>query len=119
MAVRSPDDRSRDAVDLNYCRKLGTWLKTGKVTFDEFAYNLTLTIVDASDECMPECVESIPPTVVAPYTDYLRKFLEPVDFMPDPMPFLVGPVSEEDLKRAKQQLRPRYIRLYQLMKEKV
>jgi hypothetical protein len=64
------------------------------------------------------CVEKIPPALVPSYTDYLRTSLEPVDFMPCPKPFLAGEVPEEVFNRRKRELRPRYLRLYRLVKER-
>jgi len=92
-------------------------LQSGKITFPEYAYNVTLIIVSVSDEYMHKCISTIPLNFGCQYTEYLRTFLEPVDFMPCPMPFLVGPVSEKDLEQAKQRLRPRYMRLDQLLVE--
>jgi hypothetical protein len=118
MTVPLPEDASWDSRCIQNCRRFGTQLMENRITFEEFAYNVSVMIVSASDACMPQCIELIPCDVLPQYAEYLRAFLEPVDFKPCPLPFHVGPVSEEELESAKQQLRPRYIRLYHLVTEK-
>ncbi len=97
------------------CYKLARFLHKGRVTFEEYAHNVTLHFISALDSDIPRCIESIPPEFADAYSDYLRAFLEPVDFMPDPGPFMVNTNDlgiEESLKR---RLRPRYLRLYQVV----
>jgi hypothetical protein len=93
-------------------------LVAGRITFKEYCYNVMLAMVSVSDEDMPRSVEIVPPDVVTAYTDYLRTALEPVDFMPCPKPFLAGGDSEEVIERKERELRPKYFRLYQLMRER-
>jgi hypothetical protein len=100
------------------CRKLARFLTAGKVTFEEYAYNVTLEIVNGPIDNISKCVELIPFDLVTLYADYLRTSLEPVDFMPSPGPFLTGDASEEQIDHKKRQLRPNYLRLHQLMCDK-
>lgn len=103
---------------VDWCRKLARFLAAGRISFEEFASNVTEIAVYAPIESIPLCVETIPPALVSSFLDYLRTSLEPVDFMPSPKPFLAGEVSEEVFNRRKLELRPKYLRLYQLMTEK-
>jgi hypothetical protein len=49
------------------------------------------------------------------YLDYLRNFLEPVDFMPDAYVFMANTNNKTHHELKKRELRPKYIRLYQLI----
>src|SRR5262249_6034165 len=97
------------------CLKLARFLIAGRITFEEYANGVTLGIVSGLVDDMPACVETIPAGVATLYADYLRRSLEPIDVMPSPRAFLVGEVSEEEIEGMKQRLRPKYLRLYQLM----
>jgi hypothetical protein len=90
-------------------------LEADIITFVEYAYNLTVAIIHAPDERMETCIRSIPVSRIAEYAAYLQGSLESSDFMPCPSPFLVGPVTEAEIEQSKQRLRPKYIRLYQVV----
>src|SRR5262245_24811508 len=94
------------------CRKLLRQLNSDTITSDEYAYNVALPLVTMCDECARSYVQSLAQPTAASLFAFLRQFLEPVDFMPCPGPFMVGPVSEGAVEDKKQQLRPKYIRLY-------
>ena len=118
MALPRGHDTSMDQEKLNYGRKCVTWLADNRISFDEFAYNMTITIISLSDDGMRSGIELIPVCAIEQYAEYLRGFLEAVDYKPDPMPFLVGPVSEQEVEKAKEEMRPRYLLLHQLLKQK-
>lgn len=118
MPQPSKGDDSATVATITRCRKLAKQLIAGRITFNEYCYNVTLAIVCATDKFMPDCVDSIPGDVIDPYSDYLRSSLEPVDFMPCPKPLLAGGVSEDTIERRMRELRPKYIRLYQLVRER-
>jgi hypothetical protein len=101
------------------CRKLAKLLETRRITFEEYAYNLTLAIVSGLEDDIPDCVKTIPPELADAYAEYLRTTVESVDFMPSPTAFLVGPYTEEKIEQRKRELRPRYLRLHQLMNQMV
>ncbi|WP_406700687.1 hypothetical protein V5E97_18005 [Singulisphaera sp. Ch08] len=108
-------DHSTPSESVTRCRKLAKFLNAGRITFEEYASNVTLGAVYGSIDDIPACVATVPAGVAAPYADYVRTFLEPVDFMPCPRPFLAGGPSEEAVEEAKRRLRPKYLRLYQLV----
>jgi hypothetical protein len=118
MSQPSTSDRSASTDSADRCRRLANQFIAGRITFEEYAPNVTLAIVSAPDGDIPLCVESVPPDIAASYADYLRSTLEPVDFLPCPRPFLAGGVSEEVIERTRRQLRDKYLRLYQLMRER-
>jgi hypothetical protein len=99
------------------CEKLAYQLASGRISFLEFANNVTLVIMSASHSAMQQCLSFIPPAYRSQYAEYLRNTLEPVDFMPCPKPFLAGTVSTGATEQKKTELRPKYVRLYQLAKE--
>ena len=96
---------------IDRCRKLARFLAAGRITFEEYALNVTHTIVYSPIDSIPLGVETVPNSLISSYTDYLRRLLEPVDFMPSPKPFLAGDVSEEVFNRRKMELRKKYLRL--------
>jgi hypothetical protein len=108
-------DHSTPSEAVTRCRKLAKFLNAGRITFEEYASNVTLGIVYGAVEDISACIATIPAGVATPYADYLRASLEPVDFMPCPRPFLAGGPSEEAIEEAKRRLRPKYFRLYQLV----
>jgi hypothetical protein len=97
---------------IRYCRSLLAWLEADFVTWEEFAYNLVVQLVRTCDGCMQAFVDSLTTQVASKFYDYLRAFLEPVDFMPCPRPFIAGVASEERVQQMKETLKPRYVRLY-------
>ena len=66
---------------------------------------------------MEECIREIPPQVLAEYQKFLKNHLEAVDFKPCPLVFLAK-ITDENIENKKKELRPKYIRLYELIKEK-
>lgn len=111
-------DQSARTDAISWCRKLAKQLIAGRISFEEYRYNAMIAMVCAPDDGMPDCVDSVPQDVIASYADYLRTSLEPVDFMPCPKPLLAGGVSEETIELRKRELRPKYLRLYQLVRER-
>ena len=103
---------------IDRCRKLARFLAAGRITFEEYASNITEAIVYSPIDSIPLGVETVPDSLVSSYADYLCMLLRPVDFMPSPRSFVAGDVSEEVLNRKKMELRPKYLRLYQLMEER-
>ena len=109
-----------DSEDVQNCKKLGRQLLAGKVTYEEYAYNVSLTIIAGqkrteADDRMRACVDAIVDPVR--YLDFLREFLEPVDFKPCPKPFLVD-FSDAAIEKAQLRFRPQYLRLYEQVKNK-
>jgi hypothetical protein len=94
---------------------LAEFLNAGRITFEEYAYNVTLGIVSGSIDDIPVCIATVPAGVATSYEDYLRASLETVDFMPCPRPFLAGGATQEAIEETKRRLRGKYIRLYQLV----
>jgi hypothetical protein len=118
--TQTPSDRPiQTALSLDHWEKLRRQLKSGLITFPEYAYNVTLVIISSPDEIMEEAVKLIPSDVTDQYQEYLRAHLEPVDYMPCPLPFLAGSISEEAIGQKKRQLRQKYIRLHGLVKDKL
>jgi hypothetical protein len=116
-----PSHSSRDLLEskehLKSCQRLADQLIAGRITFEEYAPNVTLRMVSVLEEDLPRCVEMVPVEFISPYAQYLSDELIPVDYMPYPGAFLVSRYSEDVIESLKQQYRPKYIRLLQAMKE--
>ncbi len=97
---------------LESCRKLGRFLLADYISFEEYAYSVTLKIVSASLDQIPIFMELIPLSFLQKYKEYVRTYLEESNFRPSPMHFLARPASEQEIKNKEEELRPRYIRLY-------
>jgi len=110
--------RTASADSSNSCRKLAGQFLAGRITFEEYAFNAMLRMVSVLDDDLPCCIDLVPVTIVARFTEFLLAELEPVDFMPFPTAFLVGPTSEELIDRIKRQHRPKYLQILKLMSEK-
>lgn len=107
------ETKNRDRPDADKrCQKLARLLFAGKISFEEYAYNMMLALVCASAVDLPTCVESIPAGYEDALANYLRAELEPVDFMPSPGAFIVDFSVPGIEDRTKRELRPRYLRLY-------
>ena len=112
-------DRAEDATWIRYCDKLGRQFLSDRVTFDEFAHGLTVGAVSGSDDGMRQCVEGIPAEVLPRYAAFLRDFLVSSDFRPAALPFLVGVETEVEVRAVQDRLRPRYVRLDQVVQDRL
>ncbi|HLN30407.1 MAG TPA: hypothetical protein VK395_21875 [Gemmataceae bacterium] len=114
-----PPASKPEQTPLELCRNLAVLLRLDGISFDDYARVATPTMVSTSDEDMQACVDLIPATFVSKYFDYLRALLEPVDFIPDTKLFLFHDVPADQIEARKQELRPKYQRLYQLVRERL
>lgn len=111
-------DFQEDTTWVNYCRKSAVQHDAGRITIEEYSNGVTLAILSAPISQMERCIELIPSHLAVQYVDFLRRLLEPVDFMPSPKPFMVDTSSEQMIEEKRRELRPKYVRLYQLMRKK-
>jgi hypothetical protein len=100
------------------CRRLRRALQSGFIELDSFAYNYSLHAVYGYDCCTESCVDALHDELVADCYSYLRKYLEPVDFKPCPRVFLSGSPSEEEIHAKQHALRPKYLRLFELVRRR-
>ncbi len=105
-----------DSDAIRRCRKLRDQLLAGRISFSEYADAITLEIVCAEDPEVMLCVALVPPQYLTQYAMFLQSYLEPVDFMPSPVPFLVGNASGEVAEQIQLRLRPKYQQLYQIVR---
>lgn len=95
-------------------------LTAGAVTFSEFAYNYMLTLAFRNDpEGIERCVNALPDDIAVSWYEYLNDNLADVDFMPCPRPFMTGSPSDEAITVMKQKLRNRYVRIYELVQNRI
>jgi hypothetical protein len=118
MSTLSVPDQAKGESAIGGCLMLARALETGKVSLHEYISNLTMWIVIAPGCYMEKCIELIPNHVLPHYAAFLQAELEPVDFMPYPTDFVVDH-SEENIQKTKQEMRPAYLRLYRLVKERL
>ena len=96
---------------------LARGLQTGNVSLAEYTYNLTMWIVTAPGSYMEGCLELVPKTVLAQYLQHLETEVVSVDFMPFPGSVVVDRSDQEEIEKQKREMRPAYVRFYNLVKE--
>lgn len=95
------------------------FLESGKITADEFQFNILLYFVKMSDSFWPEVASIIPDAVAQRFREYVREFLVPVDFMPSPAVFMVNTRSEAEIEAKKRELRPKYEALHRFWESRI
>ena len=98
-------------------RSLSTALTAGRITIDEYTYNLAISLVTTCHECMKLCVDGVPTQFLDGSFACLERLLKPDDFMPCPKPFIAGVASDEEIEQTKRRLKPKYIQLYEMVKK--
>jgi hypothetical protein len=116
--MNSETQRSSGDSVVQLCGKLWRSFEAGRIWFDEYALGLTITIIGASNDLMEPCIREIPSSVLARYRDFLQNHLEPVNFEPSPLAFLCW-VSDEEIAKKKKELKPKYVRLYDLIRGRI
>jgi hypothetical protein len=104
--------------ELNRIKKYAMHLSTGRITFEEYAHTVLIMILNLPLDLVKKSVELIPDAIVEDYADFLRSYLEPVDFMPYPTAFLVGGETEESVKKKQRELKPKYVEVLRIVAER-
>jgi hypothetical protein len=104
---------------VQWCRRKIRFIELNKITTEEFSYNFLIFLVDdvSSRPYWNQIVHSLPEWLAEPLYTYAKSFLEPLDFMPPPGPFLIGPYDDAEVEAKKKELRPRFLTLFQVIKE--
>src|ERR1051325_10837480 len=104
----------------NSCDLMRRWVEAGEMEFNDYAYNVTLRAVGGGPgPSMKECLDSVSADLLLRYGAYLRDWLLPVDFMPDPQPFMVGRRPLQEVEDKKNALRPKYVEIYQYVQSRI
>ena len=118
MTVDPPNECPACAFQVRRCRTLLRALVSGLIEFNAFAYNYSLHAVHGYACCTEQCVDAMPDALIPDYFAYLQGHLEPVGFEPCPRVFLSGSPSEAELEAKKQELRPKYMLLFGLVRDR-
>ena len=119
MALLTLEGCGKCESALSRSRSLSTALTAGRITIDEYTYNLAISLVAACDEYMSLCVDDVPTQFLAGSFACLERLLKPVNFMPCPTPLIAGVASDEEIDQTKRRLKPKYVQLYQMVKKRV
>ena len=119
MNATMPPQHERCAWAIAHSRKLRNAFDRGLIKPDEYARSFADCAVTACDECMCDLVDNLPDPLIISLSDGLKQFLEPVNFMPHPGPFIPGAASQEEIDQTSRHLRPKYIRIYDLIMNRV
>jgi hypothetical protein len=95
MAAETAELEGRCASQVHICDRLLAVFETGRITLEEYGYNFALRIANGPIECAATCVDRLPVSVSVDLFAYLDGSLTPVDFMPDPAPFIAESGSVE------------------------
>ena len=109
------------ASTTHFVTLLRTQLLSEMISFEEYAFNLTLQLIqhDLHEEvtrvdALRAHLETVPAEFRCRYLAYLRDFLIPLDFQPSPIAFMAtGTMDEQQVAEMRHYLRPRYGDLYQ------
>ena len=99
------------------CRKLLRLFEREQVRIVELAFNLATQLVFVCEDCARQYLSTLPADIRREFFAYLHDYLQPVDFMPPPEHFLAGKPSEELIRSKKQELRPKYVQLYETVRQ--
>ncbi len=108
-----------DPADLRCCQRLTRQLQNGVCSYEEYFRAMTDAIIRAHSEDMATCLQQIPSEIFPQYAGDLRAYLEPVDFMPEATQWLAANRTEEKHEAIRRELRPKYLRLTQLVQERL
>ena len=95
--------------------KIRKTLDRGLITPDEYFSTFLLMIAHSSESAWTECLATVPPDQRSELLSYARAELIPVDFMPQPA--VVDYNDTQTVELVKQQMRPRFIALLQLIEQ--
>jgi hypothetical protein len=101
------------------CRNYLAFRVCQELDLENFAYNVALNLIEVCDACAGLFLDTIPERDILDFFAFLRDYLEPVDFMPNPAPFIAGVGTTEEQERVKQLFRPKYLTLYEMTRERV
>jgi hypothetical protein len=119
MSKRATDLPSRDPYAITHCQRLTRQLQKGIITYEEYTPHMTDGIISAYEEDMPACLQQVPADLFLQYAAFLRAYLEPVDYMPMATQFVAGDRTEESHEAKKRELRPKYLRLMELVQKRL
>lgn len=89
----------------------------GKITLPELVENVLTDTFAADEDTWRESIAVIPTPLRTQFLDVSRSCLVSEDFMPPPGVILPPAKSHEEIQAIKQERRPRYLRLFQLIEE--
>ena len=105
----------RSAVQYN--SRLLQAMEAGKVPLLEFFDNVLEHTVRCDERTWNDSIAVVPAHLRPQFLDYARSYLIPVDFMPSPGVILPPPKSEDEIQAVKEERRPRYMRLFQVIEQ--
>jgi hypothetical protein len=117
---------ARDVNDCESCeepgmrlKKLNTAFLERTVTWEEYAYNVFLTLVTMCENCIERSIALLEPRIAEDLVRYSDQFLVRVDFMPCARPLLPAHATEDDVLEKQRRLRPRYVRIRNAIVERM
>ena len=108
-----PPTLSPTEAGVKHVRKLIRFLNAEKITRDEINFNLMLYFVRLPRECWSDCAAEFSAEHTTQFVQYLDSYLNPVDHMPSPTCFMVGPFDPERIRLKKLELRPVYREIHE------
>ncbi len=105
----------RDSV--NSIERLVRLLVSGVIGLDEFSSNWLAMTVSSAEADWLECLAAVPESLQEDLLGSARSHLLDVDFMPSPGVVCPSANSPEVIEAAKQKLRPRYVKLLEVLQD--
>jgi hypothetical protein len=100
------------------CRKQMSLFEKGTVTFEGFAYNASLFLIEVCCEtCMRAYFDSLPDSTVMQFNDYLQSVMESEGPSAFVWPFIM-PTTEEEMRLKLPKMQPNINQLCRIASEK-
>lgn len=119
MVAPAAVSHTKCELAIELCRKMLPMLSKGVIGFDEYAFNLARALLPTCERCMVNYVNGLPSELLPKLFSSLRGYLEAVDFMPSPDHLIAGTATESEIQRKKEELRPKYLQLFETVRDRV
>ena len=112
----APPKLSPTEEGVKHARKLLRFLNAEKITLEETHFNLMLYFVRLPRECWSACAAEFSDAQTQQFVEYLDGNLIPVDHMPSPTRFMVGPFDPQSIELKQLELQPVYQAIHEFWK---
>ena len=118
MRNQVPEDCRWCEESIQWCGKSMAMLEVGRVTFDEFAYNASLHLIEVCCEtCMRAYFNSLPDCIVVQFNNYLQSVMESEGPSAFVWPFIM-PTTEEEMRLKLPKMQPNIDQLCRIVSQR-
>src|SRR5690242_2136808 len=92
---------------VHFCKTLLRQLREGKITLDEFDYNVAIRLLTLCDACMGSYLRSLPDTIALQFGNFFEALVKSEGSMPLVRPFIVDFNREQEVHLVKHSIEPK------------